>query len=156
MFVEFRDIILLAFSSWHFLTESYVMSWGIYISWTLKFQCLHTLQAEAMVAEWREFLWDIPEERVALWKHCHDLFLKHSLPSHQVLYVCLYACIEIHVLWVETLRGHMIVHNTKKPGFYVLSLSHDCLKVLGKQNLQNTTYWIRYTVVKSCFRTWCI
>ena len=120
----------------HFLTEYYVMNWGKYISWTLKVQCLYILQAEAMVAEWREFLWDIPEERIALWKHCHELFLKHSLPSLQVLYVCLYACTEMHVVWVETLRGHMIVHNMT-----VLSLSHDCLKILVKQSRQNTKYW---------------
>ncbi|KAJ6768553.1 hypothetical protein OIU74_022250 [Salix koriyanagi] len=27
------------------------------------------IQAESMVAEWKEFLWDVPEERVALWGH---------------------------------------------------------------------------------------
>jgi hypothetical protein len=49
------------------------------------------VQAETMVAEWREFLWDIPEERAALWKHCHELFVRHSLPSLQVLfYVCMF------------------------------------------------------------------
>lgn len=40
-------------------------------------------QAEAMVTEWREFLWDIPEERIALWNHCQALFIRHSLPSLQ-------------------------------------------------------------------------
>jgi hypothetical protein len=56
------------------------------------FQCQCFIeQAETMVAEWREFLWDIPEERVALWKHCHELFVRHSLPSLQVLfYVCMF------------------------------------------------------------------
>ncbi|KAK0608267.1 hypothetical protein LWI29_028101 [Acer saccharum] len=37
-------------------------------------------QAESMVAEWREFLWDVPEERVALWGHCQTLFIRYSFP----------------------------------------------------------------------------
>ncbi|MCO5599510.1 hypothetical protein L7F22_053616 [Adiantum nelumboides] len=36
-----------------------------------------------MVAEWREFLWDLKEERIGLWSHCQSLFLKHSLPPQQ-------------------------------------------------------------------------
>ncbi|PKA53793.1 hypothetical protein AXF42_Ash011272 [Apostasia shenzhenica] len=39
--------------------------------------------AEAMVAEWKEFLWDVPEERVALWTHCHTLFVRYSFPAIQ-------------------------------------------------------------------------
>ncbi|KAL1567189.1 hypothetical protein AAHA92_02695 [Salvia divinorum] len=39
------------------------------------------MQAEAMVAEWKEFLWDIPEERVALWSHCQTLFIRYSFPG---------------------------------------------------------------------------
>ncbi|XP_042024596.1 uncharacterized protein LOC121771783 isoform X2 [Salvia splendens] len=41
------------------------------------------MQAEAMVAEWKEFLWDIPEERVALWSHCQTLFIRYSFPALQ-------------------------------------------------------------------------
>lgn len=37
-------------------------------------------QAEAMVAEWKEFLWDIPQERAAVWGHCQSLFMKYSFP----------------------------------------------------------------------------
>ncbi|KAM7517827.1 hypothetical protein LguiB_016789 [Lonicera macranthoides] len=40
-------------------------------------------QAESMVAEWKEFLWDVPEERVALWGHCQTLFLRYSFPPLQ-------------------------------------------------------------------------
>ncbi|KAK7318518.1 hypothetical protein RJT34_03221 [Clitoria ternatea] len=40
-------------------------------------------QAESMVAEWKEFLWDVPEERVALWSHCRTLFIRYSFPSLQ-------------------------------------------------------------------------
>ncbi|XP_004504003.1 uncharacterized protein [Cicer arietinum] len=40
-------------------------------------------QAESMVAEWKEFLWDVAEERVALWSHCHTLFIRYSFPSLQ-------------------------------------------------------------------------
>ncbi|KAM0918674.1 hypothetical protein ACQ4PT_008706 [Festuca glaucescens] len=40
-------------------------------------------QAEAMVAEWKEFLWDIPQERAALWGHCQTLFMRYSLPPLQ-------------------------------------------------------------------------
>ncbi|KAL8476787.1 hypothetical protein ACS0TY_029186 [Phlomoides rotata] len=41
------------------------------------------MQAEAMVAEWKEFLWDVPEERVALWSHCQTLFIRYSFPALQ-------------------------------------------------------------------------
>ncbi|KAI3451060.1 hypothetical protein Pfo_007725 [Paulownia fortunei] len=41
------------------------------------------MQAEAMVAEWKEFLWDVPEERVALWNHCQTLFIRYSFPALQ-------------------------------------------------------------------------
>ncbi|KAF5960350.1 hypothetical protein HYC85_001559 [Camellia sinensis] len=40
-------------------------------------------QAESMVAEWKEFLWDVPEERVALWGHCQTLFVRYSFPALQ-------------------------------------------------------------------------
>ncbi|XVF15027.1 hypothetical protein REPUB_Repub09cG0114100 [Reevesia pubescens] len=40
-------------------------------------------QAESMVAEWKEFLWDVPEERVALWGHCQTLFIRYSYPPLQ-------------------------------------------------------------------------
>ncbi|XP_056159194.1 uncharacterized protein LOC115681990 isoform X4 [Syzygium oleosum] len=40
-------------------------------------------QAESMVAEWKEFLWDVPEERVALWGHCQTLFIRHAFPPLQ-------------------------------------------------------------------------
>ncbi|CAN1813358.1 Protein DDB_G0268328 [Linum perenne] len=40
-------------------------------------------QAESMVAEWKEFLWDVPEERVALWGHCQTLFIRYSFPPLQ-------------------------------------------------------------------------
>ncbi|KAA8530957.1 hypothetical protein F0562_005676 [Nyssa sinensis] len=40
-------------------------------------------QAESMVAEWKEFLWDVPEERAALWGHCQTLFLRYSFPAVQ-------------------------------------------------------------------------
>ncbi|OWM82276.1 hypothetical protein CDL15_Pgr001850 [Punica granatum] len=40
-------------------------------------------QAESMVAEWMEFLWDVPEERVALWGHCQRLFIRYSFPPLQ-------------------------------------------------------------------------
>ncbi|KAL3647014.1 hypothetical protein CASFOL_009186 [Castilleja foliolosa] len=41
------------------------------------------MQAEAMVAEWKEFLWDVPEERAALWIHCQTLFIRYSFPAFQ-------------------------------------------------------------------------
>lgn len=37
-------------------------------------------QAEAMVAEWKELLWDVQTERAALWGHCQALFVRHSFP----------------------------------------------------------------------------
>lgn len=41
------------------------------------------VQAESMAEEWKEFLWDVPEERVALWGHCQMLFLRYSFPALQ-------------------------------------------------------------------------
>ncbi|KAK6150524.1 hypothetical protein DH2020_015456 [Rehmannia glutinosa] len=41
------------------------------------------MQAEAMVSEWKEFLWDVPEERAALWSHCQTLFIRYSFPAMQ-------------------------------------------------------------------------
>lgn len=40
-------------------------------------------QAEAMVAEWKELLWDVQTERAALWGHCQALFVRHSFPALQ-------------------------------------------------------------------------
>ncbi|KAJ7523405.1 hypothetical protein O6H91_18G050100 [Diphasiastrum complanatum] len=40
-------------------------------------------QAEALVTEWKELLWDVPEERAALWGHCQALFTRHAFPAHQ-------------------------------------------------------------------------
>lgn len=37
-----------------------------------------------MVSEWKEYLWDVPEERVALWSHCQTLFIRYSFPAMQV------------------------------------------------------------------------
>lgn len=45
-----------------------------------------------MVTEWKEFLWDVPEERVALWAHCHTLFIRSSFPALQVCLVYGGAC----------------------------------------------------------------
>ena len=47
-----------------------------------------------MVAEWKEFLWDVPEERVALWGHCQTLFIRYSFPALQVRLLCIEPCQE--------------------------------------------------------------
>lgn len=36
-----------------------------------------------MVSEWKEFLWDFPQERAALWGHCQALFVRYSFPPLQ-------------------------------------------------------------------------
>ncbi|XP_015650038.1 uncharacterized protein [Oryza sativa Japonica Group] len=53
------------------------------VAWESTFDHVTESQAEAMVAEWKEFLWDIPQERAALWSHCQSLFMKYSLPPLQ-------------------------------------------------------------------------
>ncbi|KAJ1264321.1 hypothetical protein BS78_09G254700 [Paspalum vaginatum] len=50
------------------------------IAWESTLDHVTESQAEAMVAEWKEFLWDIPQERAALWGHCQSLFMKYSFP----------------------------------------------------------------------------
>ncbi|KAG0476489.1 hypothetical protein HPP92_013330 [Vanilla planifolia] len=52
-------------------------------SWKYAAHHVTEAQAEAMVAEWKEFLWDVPEERAALWTYCNTLFVRHSLPALQ-------------------------------------------------------------------------
>ncbi|GAB2283200.1 hypothetical protein Dimus_017727 [Dionaea muscipula] len=52
-------------------------------SWKLAVHHVTETQAESMVAEWKEFLWDVPEERVALWGHCQTLFIRYSFPALQ-------------------------------------------------------------------------
>ncbi|XP_049348132.1 uncharacterized protein LOC125812685 [Solanum verrucosum] len=53
-------------------------------SWKSATHHVTETQAESMVAEWKEFLWDVPEERAALWGHCQTLFLRYSFPPLQV------------------------------------------------------------------------
>lgn len=38
-----------------------------------------------MVTEWKELLWDVREERAALWSHCQSLFIRHSYPPMRVI-----------------------------------------------------------------------
>lgn len=52
-------------------------------SWKSATHHVTETQAESMVAEWKEFLWDVPEERAALWGHCQTLFLRYSFPPLQ-------------------------------------------------------------------------
>ncbi|KAL6583192.1 hypothetical protein OROMI_005270 [Orobanche minor] len=52
-------------------------------SWKSAANHVTEMQAEAMVAEWKEFLWDVPEERAALWSHCQTLFIRYSFPAMQ-------------------------------------------------------------------------
>ncbi|KAG6721774.1 hypothetical protein I3842_03G128800 [Carya illinoinensis] len=52
-------------------------------SWKSAVHHVTETQAESMVAEWKEFLWDVPEERVALWGHCQTLFIRYSFPALQ-------------------------------------------------------------------------
>ncbi|KAJ6844399.1 uncharacterized protein M6B38_292395 [Iris pallida] len=52
-------------------------------SWKAAVHHVTEAQAEAMVVEWKEYLWDVPEERAALWSHCQTLFLRHSFPALQ-------------------------------------------------------------------------
>ncbi|KAK8673759.1 hypothetical protein V6N13_112074 [Hibiscus sabdariffa] len=51
--------------------------------WKYTFHQVTETQVESMVAEWKEFLWDVPEERVALWGHCQTLFIRYSYPALQ-------------------------------------------------------------------------
>ncbi|XP_023518582.1 uncharacterized protein LOC111782046 isoform X2 [Cucurbita pepo subsp. pepo] len=52
-------------------------------SWKSASHHVTETQAESMVAEWKEFLWDVQEERVALWGHCQALFIRYSFPALQ-------------------------------------------------------------------------
>ncbi|GLT61213.1 hypothetical protein SLA2020_339350 [Shorea laevis] len=52
-------------------------------SWKSSVHHVTETQAESMVAEWKEFLWDVPEERIALWGHCQTLFIRYSFPALQ-------------------------------------------------------------------------
>ncbi|KAJ3701358.1 hypothetical protein LUZ61_005063 [Rhynchospora tenuis] len=52
-------------------------------SWKSAVHHVTESQAEAMVSEWKEFLWDFPQERAALWGHCQALFVRYSFPPLQ-------------------------------------------------------------------------
>ncbi|XP_072998646.1 uncharacterized protein [Typha latifolia] len=52
-------------------------------SWKSAVHHVTESQAEAMVVEWKEFLWDVPQERAALWGHCQALFVRYSFPPLQ-------------------------------------------------------------------------
>ncbi|KAE7998209.1 hypothetical protein FH972_002775 [Carpinus fangiana] len=52
-------------------------------SWKSSVHHVTETQAESMVVEWKEFLWDVPEERIALWGHCQTLFIRYSFPALQ-------------------------------------------------------------------------
>lgn len=55
-----------------------------------------------MVTEWRELLWDVPEERVALWNHCQALFTMHAFPALRVRleleYLRIYVVAVFHIV----------------------------------------------------------
>lgn len=51
--------------------------------WKSAFHHVTERQAESLVSEWKEFLWDVSEERVALWRHCQNLFIRYSFPALQ-------------------------------------------------------------------------
>ncbi|CAI5465743.1 unnamed protein product [Closterium sp. Yama58-4] len=50
-------------------------------------------QAEHMVQEWQQLLWEEEEERAVVWEHCHHLFMCHRLPPHRaVAFFLAHAC----------------------------------------------------------------
>ncbi|CAI7732976.1 unnamed protein product [Closterium sp. NIES-53] len=50
-------------------------------------------QAECMVREWQQLLWEEEEERAMVWEHCHHLFMRHRLPPHRaVAFFLAHAC----------------------------------------------------------------
>ncbi|CAI5493863.1 unnamed protein product [Closterium sp. Naga37s-1] len=50
-------------------------------------------QAEHMVQEWQQLLWEEEEERAVVWEHCHHLFMRHRLPPHRaVAFFLAHAC----------------------------------------------------------------
>ncbi|EPS69685.1 hypothetical protein M569_05077, partial [Genlisea aurea] len=62
-------------------------SWAKYLEasgdccWNSATDHVTEVQAEAMISEWKEFLQDVAEERVAIWHHCHALFIRYSYPA---------------------------------------------------------------------------
>ena len=42
------------------------------------------MQAEELVAETKELLWEDPEERLAVWSHCEKLLNTHEVPPGEV------------------------------------------------------------------------
>lgn len=66
-----------------------------------------------MVAEWKEFLWDVPEERVALWGHCQTLFIRYSFSSLQV-YLSVLATVNegiiiLAILLASVFKGSIVI-----------------------------------------------
>lgn len=56
-----------------------------------------------MVAEWKEFLWDVPQERAALWGYCQALFVRYSFPTLQVILLTASA----NILMINMFKKHL-------------------------------------------------
>jgi hypothetical protein len=54
-----------------------------------------------MVVEWKEFLWDVPEECSVIWDHSQSLFIRHSFPPLQVGNILTMFWIIVRHLWRE-------------------------------------------------------
>ncbi|GJP68575.1 hypothetical protein CLOP_g25256 [Closterium sp. NIES-67] len=42
-------------------------------------------QAQHMVCEWQQLLWEEEEEQALVWEHCHHLFMCHRLPARRAV-----------------------------------------------------------------------
>lgn len=138
-------------------------------SWKSTVHHVTMTQAESMVAEWKEFLWDVPEERVALWGHCQAMFIRYSFPALQAgLFFLKHAeavekdlpARELHellLLALQWLSGMITLSNPVYPlhllreietKVWLLAVGSEAqVKSEGDFNLTSST---RETVIKNC------
>ncbi|KAM3708731.1 hypothetical protein ACJW31_02G119000 [Castanea mollissima] len=138
-------------------------------SWKSTVHHVTVTQAESMVAEWKEFLWDVPEERVALWGHCQTMFIRYSFPALQAgLFFLKHAeavekdlpARELHELLLLALQWLSGMINLSNPVYplhllreietkvWLLAVESEAqVKSEGDFNLTSST---RETVIKNC------
>lgn len=88
-----------------------------------------------MVAEWKEFLWDVPEERVALWGHCQTLFIRYSFPALQVCSFCKFCCLQWKMLLATQLLWSYHLLSCVQAGLFFLKHAEAVEKDLPAREL---------------------
>lgn len=95
-----------------------------------------------MVAEWKEFLWDVPEERIALWSHCHTLFIRYSFPSLQVCLVSSTVSVQLRYMLYYFILEVYLHCNDFRLGYFFLNMLKQWRKIFLQGSFMNFYYFL--------------